>query len=241
MSKNPEQPAQKQTLAHWVSLGLKRALTVNNIMSGFKKTGIFPLDRTAMGSQLGPSSTYQQSGNESLETMLSANPVHVDDNEVDERGHMDLEDAPALGLHDIEDDLDTTPDATTEHFFVHATASELKFSEDIGGLEPNCTNPQSITSFLSLPTITQRSNPRRCTSDPIVNFSKSILLTSEDYMNSVQQMQAQNVERERQKQTAHIERAEAKRRKVEEQEERRVRREAHQRQMAEERARKLQE
>ena len=141
-----------------------------------------------MDSQLGPSSTYQELENESIETMLSTNPVHVDNNEIDQRGHMESEDAPTLELHDIEDDLHATPNATTKHFFVHTTTLELDLSEDIGGLEPNCTNPQSITFFLNLPTITQRSNPRRRTSDSIVNFSKSILLTSEDYMNSVQQM-----------------------------------------------------
>ena len=194
-----------------------------------------------MDSQLGSSLAYQQSGNESIETMLSANPMHVDDNEVDQRGHMESEDAPALELHDIEDDLHAAPNATTEHFFVNTIALELELSEDIVRLEPNCTKPQSITSFLSLPTITQRSNPRRRTFDPIVNFSKSVLLTSKDYMNSIKQMQEQNVERERQKETAHIERAKAKRRKVQEQEERRVRWEAHQREEAEERACKLQE
>ena len=119
-------------------------------MSGFKKTGIFPLDRTAMDSQLGPNSTYQQSGNESTETTQSTNPVHMDDHEVDQRGHMESAEAPTLELDDIESDLHATSNATTEHFFVNATTSELELSEDIGGLEPNCTNLQSIISFNSL-------------------------------------------------------------------------------------------
>ena len=35
----------KQTLCEWTSQVLKEALTPNNIMAGFKQTGIWPLDR----------------------------------------------------------------------------------------------------------------------------------------------------------------------------------------------------
>jgi hypothetical protein len=41
---NRGRPAQKEDLAEWVSLALERALTANNIIQGFKGTGIWPLN-----------------------------------------------------------------------------------------------------------------------------------------------------------------------------------------------------
>jgi hypothetical protein len=47
-SRNMNQGASKATLAHWVSLGLKRALSSNNIRQGFKATRILPLNKEAV-------------------------------------------------------------------------------------------------------------------------------------------------------------------------------------------------
>jgi hypothetical protein len=58
-SRNPNQAVSKQTLAHWVSLGLGRDLTPQNIKSGFKNIGIFPFDETALDGQFGPNGSYE--------------------------------------------------------------------------------------------------------------------------------------------------------------------------------------
>ena len=58
VSKNLNQPATKHVLTHWVSFSLKRALMENNITKGFSTTSIYPLDRMAVDSELGPSETY---------------------------------------------------------------------------------------------------------------------------------------------------------------------------------------
>ena len=60
---NLNQPATKQTLAHWVSLALRRALTPQNIKKGFSTTGILPFNRDAMNVHLGPSAAYEDSSN----------------------------------------------------------------------------------------------------------------------------------------------------------------------------------
>ena len=38
----------KQELCEWILRALKAALTPNNIRAGFRSTGIWPFDRTAM-------------------------------------------------------------------------------------------------------------------------------------------------------------------------------------------------
>ena len=42
----------KETLVQWVFLALQKALTEKNICSGFKATGIFPLDKRVIHRQL---------------------------------------------------------------------------------------------------------------------------------------------------------------------------------------------
>jgi hypothetical protein len=55
---NRGQGAKKGTLAKWVSLGLKKALTSANIKSGFKVTGIYPLNAHAVDKLFGPSEGF---------------------------------------------------------------------------------------------------------------------------------------------------------------------------------------
>jgi hypothetical protein len=45
MSRNLNQAASKDTLAQWVSLSLRKALTKNNVKKGFSATGIWPLNQ----------------------------------------------------------------------------------------------------------------------------------------------------------------------------------------------------
>jgi hypothetical protein len=52
--------AKKDILAEWVSLGLRKALTTTNIKSGFKATGIYPLDPHACDRHFGPSQAFSE-------------------------------------------------------------------------------------------------------------------------------------------------------------------------------------
>ena len=62
MSRNINQPAGQETLAHWVSLSLCKALSESNIRAGFKGAGIYPLNPHAVDHFLAPSETYDQKG-----------------------------------------------------------------------------------------------------------------------------------------------------------------------------------
>ena len=57
-SKNMHQAASKETLAHWVLLALKKALTAQNIQKGFSATEIYPLNSQAMAKHLAPSEVF---------------------------------------------------------------------------------------------------------------------------------------------------------------------------------------
>jgi hypothetical protein len=58
MSKNLNQPASKDTLAQWVSLSFRKALTKSNIKAGFPSTGIWPFNAQAVDTMLAPSEIY---------------------------------------------------------------------------------------------------------------------------------------------------------------------------------------
>jgi hypothetical protein len=58
MSKHVNQPANKECLAQWVSLGLRKALSESNIRSGFRAIGIYPLDNHVVDKYLQPSETF---------------------------------------------------------------------------------------------------------------------------------------------------------------------------------------
>lgn len=75
------------------------------------------------------------------------------------------------------------------HVFVHMDVLDLELVEEVGSLDPTCSNEESITHFLALPTIIDTSNPKKCNMDPIVDFSKSLMLTSKAYMSIVHQIQ----------------------------------------------------
>lgn len=60
MSRYVDEPAGKETLAQWVSLSLKKALTASNICSGFRATGIHPLNKHAIDEDMGPSRVYRK-------------------------------------------------------------------------------------------------------------------------------------------------------------------------------------
>ena len=89
--------------------------------------------------------------------------------------------------------------------------------EEIAVPNPTVQNPNSITQFLQLPSFTTRPNSRR--RDPIVDYSKSVILTSTEYENAaiaiVNARKAAMKEKEQQKQ----EREEMKKRKAAEREE----------------------
>ena len=169
---NLNQPATKQTLAHWVSLALRRALTPQNIKKGFSTTGILPFNRDAMNVHLGPSAAYKDSSNlpGASERVDQQGHEQEDDDQGQEQqqhGHEfdqtgisqsggTEEQLPDFEGVDIATEVDEVPAPTVQHFFVDADTSDPANAEEVVGLDPTVSNPDSITRFLTLPTITAR-------------------------------------------------------------------------------------
>jgi len=70
----------KEDLVQWVSHGLRKALSKENIRRGFEVIGIFPLNVDAMKSKMGPSEVYgRRRGKEHANT--EDNPTIVEEQE----------------------------------------------------------------------------------------------------------------------------------------------------------------
>ena len=63
---------------------------------------------------------------------------------------------PGSGGVDIAAELDQVPDVSVSHFFVDADTSDPAIAKEAVGLDPTISSPESITRFLTLPTITTR-------------------------------------------------------------------------------------
>jgi hypothetical protein len=80
------------------------------------------------------------------------------------------------------------PTSTIHHFLVDIDSFDPMLVEEAAGLDPTMSIPESITQFLTLPTITVRVNPQTRLTDPVVDFTKSSILTSDGYLNAMQQL-----------------------------------------------------
>jgi hypothetical protein len=222
-SRNLDESATKDVLAQWVSLALRKALSVNNIQKGFRATRIFPLDFHAVDSHLLPSEVFinadggDRAGHgedEARDAVQTEGIAHAQD---DAAGTMlarerddgqaqstseegDEGNIPVGGTADLEVDLAEVPDSNAEHFFVDADPSNPTTADEVIGLEDNPDGVDSITRFLTLPTVAARVNARH--RDPIMDFSKSIMLTSEQYISAIAQVQEAKASATRQKEIA---------------------------------------
>jgi hypothetical protein len=61
MLRNLDQSTSKEILAQWVSLALRRALSVSNIRADFQRVGILPFNKHAANKNLAPSEIYGSS------------------------------------------------------------------------------------------------------------------------------------------------------------------------------------
>ena len=219
MSRNLDQPASKEILAQWVSLALRKALSPSNIQAGFRGAGIFPLDRNAPSGYIAPSEIYRSPPGESGCRQDAQQPCsepgapEVTSEREEEADRILPNQSSDV---DIAADLSRDPNVETEHFFVGVDPAEPTSPDEIGGLDPEVQAPDSITQFLQLPSFTPRANSRR--RDPIVDYTKSVILTSAEYEDAAIAVQNQREnaikEKERQKQ----EREELKKRKAAERE-----------------------
>ena len=75
------------------------------------------------------------------------------------------------------------PLKATEHYFIASNSADNITIDEIATIDPIVENPKSIITFLTLPTTTPRAMSRRW--DPIMDFTKSLILTLDEYVNAV--------------------------------------------------------
>ena len=229
--RNKGRGATKQVLAQWVSLALQKALSPSNIQAGFRATGIWPFNPSAVDKHMAPS--LQFTCNQEVEvTDREEDDAEPDSAEEDDDAELD----PALEALQGERIIESQPQPGV-HFFVgayeplaegnqsgtepqlHAEADLVTSMSDRGaGAEllhgphvpvpaadslqctavagcdlSNPPPPQSsppiargIERFLQLPEIPVQPRRRRSQEEPLVDYSKSILVTSEEYMNAME-------------------------------------------------------
>jgi hypothetical protein len=122
-----------------------------------------------------------------------------------------------LQQFDLAADLDQVPTPRTHYFFMDRDSTDPILDNKIASMENDGDEPKSITCFLTLPTIMQQCNPR--TKDPTVDFLKSVILTSDQYIAAATQMQQTREEALREKERNKLEKEETRKRKANEKEE----------------------
>jgi hypothetical protein len=192
--KHLQRPAQKEDLCHWVCLALRKALSAENIQKGFKKTGIWPLNPQAVDDMMGPSLAFV----DTVETAALSS---------------DLEEEQDLQLDDplieevLEERVPSSQGERVQYFVrpaagaVETTAGEndtLDIDYDFGAQEGGPTgaghSEGRLQRLLELPRIGRPAKKPRA-SEVLIDYSKSIILTRDDYIHMM-------AEKERRKEAA---------------------------------------
>jgi hypothetical protein len=143
--------------------------------------------------------------------------VHVED-ETDV-----LEGLLSLYNQDCEADYNKPVSGEMEHFFVDVNSSDPD-ADVVGGMDEDAAQEdRSIARFLTLPTISASMSNKKW--DPIVDFNKSIMLTSDAYIHVVEELKMRAEETAQEKQRRQVQREDEKKRKLQEREERNLQKE----------------
>jgi hypothetical protein len=170
--------ARKEILALWKCKALKHALIVENIQVGFRRMGIYPFNPSAMDCNMGPASEAQEVGEEEHALELP--------------GEEAIENIPIISIEDPNVPYNST------HYLVQVDDSEeegeLHFpsSQDTVGSQEQPGSPGCLVEIprvLTLPTLPVR-NSRLPSTEPIVDYSKSILLILDSYLTQIEQLAA---------------------------------------------------
>ena len=245
---NKNLPVEKQTLCEWTSTALKWALTAPNIQVGFRRAGIWPLDREAAKSSMAPASGFEE-GQDAVDSHdATGRTGHGAGGVTCPTGHPNSDEAVVTGragqersvqgarcMHAASGDSDGISSSTSDGLEADSarwgalsdvelapTPSPPGISEDlVGGVHYYVDVPNSedtayeacdkdallqpgleehlqeegevgdISTFLALPEIIPARQRRR--QQPLLDFTKSKILTSRTYTEACECLLAQKV------------------------------------------------
>ena len=205
---------EKEELASWVSKALRKAFDPQNILSRFRACRIWPLDPNKVNSKLEP--------NECNATTDTNNDVDIadggnngettddDDDEIDEP--VAIEELP-ITKHQSED-VDFSTRAPYTQYYVNISEEEQNEIQEERVVAPNSEvttiedrgeAEQNLSQFLILPSTTP--TKKRQKQQPLIDCSKSQIMTSEQYISNMEQIAAarERAEAERQNKKKEIE------------------------------------
>lgn len=134
---------------------------------------------------------------------------------------------------EMANEFDEVPDSSASHFFVAPDPADSgEGAVEIATIDAGEGEPESITRFLTLPTIAARASSKR--RDPLLDFTKSKILTSDEYTAAVQRLNDAKELAAREKERLRTEKEASRQRKTAEKEARAAA-------LAEARARRLEE
>jgi hypothetical protein len=155
---------------------------VDNIQAGFRKTGIYPLDPSTLNGRMGPSSAYKDEEGEDEGPKI---PSH--------EGSDLLQQVSIQEVLLEDEDLASSKD----HYVVNIGDSEGDLEQELElplSQEPDdCQEQGRISGLLSLPTM-PISRCRASSTQPLVDYSRSILLTCDEYLKHVETLAARHSE-----------------------------------------------
>ena len=165
LNKNSGCKCLKEDLAHWASLALKKALTRKNIQSGFRATGIWPLNPQALELRTGPSTTFEEDveNQEQREEILEEGIPPAD--------------MTNTHYYGTEEDIET---AVEEDEGMEASQSPRSAKEE----------ENHITKFLKLPRPLRRAL-REGRAEPLIDYSQSQMLTLDEHLATLKSIATQ--------------------------------------------------
>ena len=173
---NKGQATRKEKLAEWVAEGLKKALTSMKIQKRFAATGIWPLQPTAIDQYMAPSSCYVDPCKENIED-------EYDDVEEDAiPGIAEVQEAciPKTASIELEHIPESQP--VDRQFFVKPESDCDLSSDSNTESEPDGKETNTRRNLFSLPQVQSRGHRGSQVEQTLIDYSKSILMTSDEYI-----------------------------------------------------------
>ena len=157
----------KEHLAQWASLTLKKALTALNIRAGFKGCGIWLLNYAAMKAKMGPSKAFRNSTYTEFQEDILIQEIWEE------------------GLPNVEEGV--------VHYFVdHESDEDELLSTTASGNSPleeeEAENSALFSTFLRL---LQAPTTRKTIVEPLVDYSQSQILTSSQHVEALKDIATQ--------------------------------------------------
>jgi len=205
---NKGKKVEKTHLCEWTSEALEKSLTAKNIKSGFKKTGIWPLNHQAVTTQMNPSQGFEE-GQEGYDIAAATQSNDSDSSgacEDADQAEFDLgatsPENSVLERQRERSDMHVpcegiSTDAPTRHYYVdvqNGEESNYHLSDQHTRIDSAFRaqihegNEQNISNFLALPEVIPAK--KRTRQQPLLDYTSSRILTSRDYIAGLEELLA---------------------------------------------------